>query len=418
MSKSGYSLIGVGAVVVVLGIIWTTLVFPLFEKIPNDFVRIDEFTGSYTVVDPIVQQVQDSEAIQRLRTDPSAAKILSDPATISFLRGPELAQLLANENMRALLANPAQLNQAMSSPQALAQAVGPDVARLLANPAVTPILTNQAIIGLASDPEAMKLALDPRVMALMADPTAFPTVTIPVKVHRERRATGTKGGAITLREEVATTIFDPTTDEDTGVAAPGFPKTRLTLTVDSKTREYLQGTDGNRTGWLSFPFNVDDAKTYSLYVSAARQPLIARYVKTENRDGLRVMVFQISESERPMGTHPKLGLPLVADSEITLLVEPRSGRVVDVDEKATTVSVRHSAGGKGTVFESSLKLTEQTVTEQIAAARVDRSTLSLYGTYVLVGLTVVGIVLAAVGAIVGRGRGRERMSAVAQPATT
>ena len=402
MSKSGYSLIGVGAVVVILGIIWTTLVFPRFEKIPNDFVRIDEFMGSYTVVDPIVQQVQDSKAIQRLRTDPSAAKILSEPATLSFLRGPELAKLLANENLRALFANPAQLKQAMSNPQALAQAVGPDVARALANPAVTPILTNQAIIGLASDPEAMKLALDPRVMALMADPTALPTITIPVKVRRERRATGTKGGAITMLEEVATTLVDPGTGKDTGVAMPGFPKTDLTLTVDSKTREYLRGTDGNRTGALSFPFNVDSDNSYSLYVSAARQPLIARYVKTENRVGLRVMVFQISESERPMGTHPKLGLPLVADSEITLWVEPRSGRVVDVDEKATTVSVRPSADVKRTVFESSLKLTEQTVTEQIASARGDRAKLSLYGTYALVGLTVVGIVLAAVGAIVGR----------------
>ena len=417
MTTKGYSLIGVGGVVVVLGIIWTALVFPSFEKIPDDFVRVDEFTGSYTVVDPIVKQVQDSTAIERLRTDPSAVKVLSDPATVAFLTGPEVANLLANETLRGLIANPAQLRQALSNPQALAQAVGPDVARTLANPTIAPILTNQAIMGLMNDPEAMKLALDPRVMALMADPTALPTITVPVKVYRERRAIETEGGTMNMREEVATTMIDPTSGKDTGVEVPGFGKTGITLSVDSKTRQYLPGTEGDRTGSLSFPFNVDHDKTYSLYVSAARQPLSARYVNTESRDGLQVMVFQINESESPMGTHPELGLPLVADSEITLWVEPRSGRVVDVDEKATTVSVRHPAGGKQTVFESSLKLTDQTVTDQIAVATDDRSTLSLFGTYVPWGLAVAGLAVAVVGAIVGRGRGRQAKGAVVQPST-
>jgi hypothetical protein len=58
------------------------------------------------------------------------------------------------------------------------------------------------------------------------------------------------------------------------------------------------------------------------------------------------MVFQISASDRPMGTHPELGLPLVVDSEVTVWVEPRGGRVADSEDNTTTVSAVHPFGGQ------------------------------------------------------------------------
>ena len=163
-------------------------------------------------------------------------------------------------------------------------------------------------------------------------------IAVPVLVHRKRHATDTDGDTIFIRETVETTVVDANTGQSSGVEMPGFPKTDLLLALDSQTRRYLPETQGERTGSLSFPFSAETGETYSLYVSAARQPLEAKYVKSEKREGLGAMVFQVSTSDRPMGTHPELGLPLVVDSEITVWVEPRSGRVVDTEDKTTPVT--------------------------------------------------------------------------------
>jgi hypothetical protein len=122
------------------------------------------------------------------------------------------------------------------------------------------------------------------------------------------------------------------------------------------------------------------------------------------------MVFQISASDRPMGTHPELGLPPVVDSEVTVWVEPRGGRVVDTEDKTTTVSAVHPLEGKLTVFVSELKLSPKSVTEQIDAAKDDKAQLTLYGTYVPLGLMIVGVVIAAAGIFAGWSR-REKTAA-------
>ena len=371
---------------------------------PDDFVRIDEFNGAYTVVDPIVSEVQENAAITQLRADPSNLAQLGSPATLEFLTGPALPQLLANDALAALLADPAKLGQLLGDRAALASAVPPELLPILADPVVAPLLTNPAIMGLLKDPAAMALILDPRTLALLVNPAALPTVAVPVLVHRERHATRSDGDTIFIRETVDTTIANPNTGETTGVEMPGFPKTELQLALDSKTRKYVPETEGARTGSLSFPFSVDTNETYSLYVNAARQPLESKYVRTEEREGLDVMVFQISATDRPMGTHLDLGLPLVADSEITVWVEPRSGRVVDTEDKATTVSAVHPLEGKLTVFVSDLKLSPKSVTEQIVAAKDDKAQLALYGTYVPFGLIIAGVIIAAAGAFIGWSR--------------
>jgi hypothetical protein len=197
-------------------------------------------------------------------------------------------------------------------------------------------------------------------------------------------------------------VADPDTGLSSGVEMPGFPKTDLLLALDSKTRAYLSETEGERTGSLSFPFNVETGETYSLYVSAAKQPLQASYVRSEEREGLDLMVFQVSASDRPMGTHPQLGLPLVVDSEITVWVEPSGGRVVDTLDDTTTVSAVHPLDGKFPVFVSDLKLSPNSVAEQIAAAKDDKSQLDLYGSDVPFGLMIGGVVIAAGGLVTGR----------------
>jgi hypothetical protein len=97
MNKAASILVGVGALVAVLGIVWITLIFPAYERIPDDFVRGDEFSGTYTVVDPFVGRVQGNESIAQLLAEPSNLEQLSSPATLEFLASPELPKLLASE---------------------------------------------------------------------------------------------------------------------------------------------------------------------------------------------------------------------------------------------------------------------------------------------------------------------------------
>ena len=70
MSKFAAILIGTEAVLLIAGVLWKTTVFPGYEKIPDDFSCIDEFTGYYTVVDQIAAQVRDNEAVRELRNYP------------------------------------------------------------------------------------------------------------------------------------------------------------------------------------------------------------------------------------------------------------------------------------------------------------------------------------------------------------
>ena len=422
MTEAKAGLVSIGGLVVALGIVWMSIVFPGYERLPDDFSRVTEYNGSYTVVDPIVARVQGNAAIQRLRSDPTGLQTIADPRTQGFLAGPGLSQLLADEAVRGLLADPEKLRQMVANPQALAKAVDPALIPVLTDPAVASLLGDAAIVTVLTDAEAMELVLDPRTLALLADPTELPLVTIPVKVRTARLATHRDGEAIFIRETGETTIIDPDTRQDTGVEAPGFPRSELLLALNAKTREYLPETEGDRTGPISFPFSVKADKTYPIFVAAARQPLEATYVRSEKRDGLRVMVFQISAQDRPMGAHPALGLPLVVDSEITLWVEPRSGSVVDAEDRTTTVSVVRPDEVKRPVFVSELKLTEATVRNQIAAAKNNRAQLYLYGSYVPWGMIAVGTLVAAAGVLfVGRrrkrqGDGRDSADLRAEPA--
>jgi hypothetical protein len=252
MSKFAAILIGTGAVVLVAGVLWKTAVFPGYERIPDDFSRIDEFTGYYTVVDPIAIQARDNEAVRALRNDPVAMGLLAEPRVNEILTGSRPRDALADEAVLDLLADQATLVQAVRSPQNLRGVVPDGFLQLLADPEVQSLLTNPRVMSVVTDPEALALVMDARVQALMADPTRLSMSTIPVIVHRERHATGSDGDTVRIRETVATTVAD-----GSGNAMPGFPETDVALALNARTREYLPETEDGRTGALSFPFNVD-----------------------------------------------------------------------------------------------------------------------------------------------------------------
>lgn len=375
MPITGFALSIVGIIAIVSSAVWINAIFPRYEKIPSNFSSFEEFQGSYTVVDPIVGQIQENPAIQQIIYDPTALELLMDPEVRAFLGHPAVSQQLA-----------ADLGTAT-------QAVNPEVQAMLAKKNIQDFLAIPAVQQLLSDPDALRLVTDRRAMQLMANPTALPVVRVPVLIHRDWVATDSDSDRIYLNQRVNTVRTD------TGRELEGFPVTDLNVVVDRISKVYLEGTEGGRKGGLSFPFGVEKDEVYPLWVNAASQPLVARYVSTEKLDQLEVFVFQINEKDnRSLGTHPNLGLPLVLDSNITIKVEPRSGRVIDLEEHATTVSIDHPQLGKIPLFISDIEYTQETVNAQIEAAKADRVKLMWLGRnapWTAIGL---GIVLALSGA--------------------
>lgn len=427
----------IGVLGIVFGIIWTTSIFPGYKQIPADFSRTDEFEGAYTVTDPIIQQIQQSAAIGMLRDSPSTLALLADPDVQEFLAGPGLSalladpallqslmanlsllqqamdpavqQLLASPQVQAILADPVAAAQStdpvvqailadpviqalLANPTALQLLLNPSAQGVLANPVVPLLLADPTVQQLLADPASLQLVVDPRTMRLLGDPTAFPVIQIPVLIHRERTATSVDGDKIFINEQVTTTLAG--TDQE----LPAFPKSNVNLVVERGDKVYLEGTEGGRTDGLAFPFGVEKDVVYPTWVSAARQPLDAGYVSTEQVDGLDVYVLKINVEDLPVpALEGDIG-PYSVDSDITIRVEPRSGRVVDVEDHSTTVSLVSAPGRKSTLFVSDIEYTQETVDTQIEAAKGDAKDLRFYGTSLprlAIGLGILLIVLGA-----------------------
>ena len=427
----------IGVVGIIFGIVWTTSIFPNFKKIPSDFSRTDEFVGTYTVTDPFLQQIQESPAIQMLRNSPTTLAMLTDPDVQEFLTGPGLLallgnpallqslvanlsllqqamapvvqELLASPQVQAILADPAGamestdpvvqqvlvdpvIQQLLTNPSALQLLLNPAAQGVLSNPVVPQLLADPLVQQLLADPASLQVVVDPRTMRLLGDPTALPVIQIPVLIHRERVATGTDGDSISINEQVTTTIAGT----DTELSA--FPKSNVNLVVSRGDKLYLPGTEGGRTDGLAFPFGVSKNDVYRTWVSAARQPLDASYVSTEQVDGLDVYVLKINVEDLPMPALENDPGPLVVDSNITIRVEPRSGIVVDVEDHSTTASLVSAPGRKSTLFISDIEYTQETVDTQIEAAKGNTKDLLFYGTSLprlAIGLGVLLVVLGA-----------------------
>jgi hypothetical protein len=268
-----------------------------------------------TLMSPEIGEVLSNGLLLGLLGNPDVIAGLTDPAALPALLadpqiGPVLQQLLADPAIAALLTNETVL--ALLSSGAIATlAADPALLTLLQNPAVDSLLANPAVQALLADPAAFSLVLDPRTLQMIANPADLPTITLPVFLHRERKATGTDGDILMMNEQVTTTIAG------TSQEIPGFPKTDLNLIVDRVTKEYLPGGDGNRTGQWGMPFNADPDVVYQAYVAVAAQPLPATYEATEDVQGLETYRFSVREENvAHTSSDPATGLPMVVDVEV------------------------------------------------------------------------------------------------------
>lgn len=214
---------------------------------------------------------------------------------------------------------------------------------------------------------------------------------IPVKVKREQQATEVQDNVLIINQTITTT------HALAGMELSQFGLTEV-LGVDRSTRQYVKGYgDMERSGQFSFPEKVEK-KSYSMWMPSAGRPLEADFIGEEDFEGLTVFAFQISEQDLDIGTQQGTGLPQVLDIVVALKVEPVSGVTVHT-ESVNTINIVPAPGREMPVYVSSLRFTDDTITDLVDTARSARSMLlwaRVYGFWLGIG---VGIVLTLVGVL-------------------
>jgi len=141
-----------------------------------------------------------------------------------------------------------------------------------------------------------------------------------------------------------------------------------------------------------------EKKSYPLWIPSAGRSLEAKFTGEEDFRDLRVFTFKVSEHDLDIGTQPETGLPQVLDIVVDLKVEPVSGVTVR-SESVKTVKIVPMPGMKTPVYVSSMKPTDDTITDLVDTARNARTGLlwaRVRGFWLGIGL---GIVLTLVGVL-------------------
>lgn len=424
------------------GIVWGTVVFERFEKVPNDLNRQVILEGTYTLVDTsFTTRLLSNETVAGLAASGAGGDLLSDPTIAGLLANPALGDLVSNPAILGLLADPAALAPlanpdvlaALSDPAVLAAvadptkllaliganpAVGalladpgvnallasgaatalvsnPGLMALVTDPALGAVLTNPVVAGLFADPDALALVLDPRTQKILANPADLPTVEIPVSVNRVRVADRVEGDNIYLTETVTTTnLVD---NSDMGLLDPRFAPSTTTLVVDRADKNYitdLMDEGAQRSGQWGLPFHTDKGTAYPSWISFAFQPLDAVYGETTTTNGLQTYTYVVDVENVALGALDPAGtgLPLVFDTFTVAYIEPNTGAGVDAT-MMDTVSAQAPDGSKYVRLANNLKYSDDSVAELVDETEGLKSQIVWFGSWLPTGSSIVGGIL-------------------------
>jgi hypothetical protein len=106
-SRRGLIVSIVGVVLVILGILWSWVIFPALEKIPTDYERSYYFDGAFTVLNPVTQsydtfpieQTLDQEAVG---TEDGALLIHEVRTIVNAQTGDDLSAIYGDESTLAI----------------------------------------------------------------------------------------------------------------------------------------------------------------------------------------------------------------------------------------------------------------------------------------------------------------------------
>jgi len=225
------------------------------------------------------------------------------------------------------------------------------------------------------------------------NPATQSMVSFPVTQTMAQEATGTQDGALLIHEK--RTVINAGDGSDI-TATYGDEST---LAIDRSTRKFVETIDERgRTGYWAPPMGLGEGDSFEMWSPSAGKPLTVRYVKTEEFSGLTVVVFQMTESDLPIGTHPQTQAPLLLTTTVNLIIEPKTGTVVDQDA-LTITSMDMGGGQKVAVQIADVTWTEGTVSDLVAVAKDGMQKLLLFETIVPWLLVGVGAVLFILGVI-------------------
>lgn len=211
----------------------------------------------------------------------------------------------------------------------------------------------------------------------------------PVTVRRQWRAEGSTGTVLALYEETSATAPGD-------VAHFAFPDTAGHLNVDRKTGAYLSGLYGGRRGHFSPPPGLKPGDSFTLWVQAVLWAIPLKYESTESVRGVKVLVFRGEARDLPLDREPSGITQHGADIALELLIEPRTGYVVDRHERVA-IKVMDGKLPVRTQSITDLWFSEEEVARQARLARGERLRVVLLGTFMPWAVLGLGALLSAEG---------------------
>lgn len=227
----------------------------------------------------------------------------------------------------------------------------------------------------------------------LADPTTgILGPPFPIEQALAQEATGTRDGVLLIHEK--RTVENAVTGDDLSA----YYGDESTLAIDRKTLKFVPTIDDRgRTGQWAPPRGLGEGDSFEIWNPSVNRPLTARYMKSEEFQGLKVVVFKMEASDISIGNHSQTQLPLLLSTTVNLVIEPKSGTVVD-QNAYTTVSMDMGVQ-KVPVQIADVKWTQDTIDELVDVAKSADVKLLWFETIIPCLLVGIGAVLLIVGVI-------------------
>jgi hypothetical protein len=215
--------------------------------------------------------------------------------------------------------------------------------------------------------------------------------SFPIEQALAQKANGTKDGAMLIHEK--STVVNSATGTDLSA----YYGDESTLAIERKTLKFMPAVDERgRTGYWAPPMGLSPASSFAIYIDSVNEPLTATYVKSEEFQGLKVVVFQVSASDVSIGTNPQNGLAMYSSATVNLTIEPKTGSVVDQTAVATTSM--DMGGNKVPVLVANVGWTDATVSDMVKVAKDGMGMLFWFQAvlpWLLIGIGAVSLIIGA-----------------------
>ena len=224
-------------------------------------------------------------------------------------------------------------------------------------------------------------------------------ISFPIEQALAQKAIGTQDGALLIHEK--RTIINAATQTDLSSVYGD----ENTMAIERKTLKFVTAIDERgRTGYWAPPKGLGQGDSFDIWNPSVNKPLTARYVKSEEFRGLKVVVFQMSASDVSLGTNPQTKLAMFLSNTVNLVIEPKTGAVVD--QNATSTTSMDIGGNKVPVLIANVGWTETTIAELVDTAKDALGMLFLLETVIPWVLIGVGAILVIIGVmLMSRKRG-------------